>query len=68
MDHAVENETAYIDALLCQDSEWYKNPFNGLGCSQHNSCVDWINVLDEEELAELLESCPASCNLVPECL
>lgn len=38
-------------------------------CSEHNAtiCTDWIDVLDEELLDELLEICPESCNVV-ECM
>lgn len=54
----------------CQDSKSYRNPFNGFACLEHNDtfCIDWINVLDEEQLDELFENCPQSCNLVLECM
>ena len=62
--------TIMYNTTECSDSKSYRNPFSGYVCSKHNdtTCVDWIDVLDNEQLDELLENCPESCNLVQECM
>ncbi|KAL7552617.1 hypothetical protein ACHAWF_015846 [Thalassiosira exigua] len=68
MDSMAQNKS--IEAF-CRDSSTYRNPVNGNACSDHygTNCTDrWLDVLGTDQLSELLESCPESCNLVSECM
>lgn len=62
---ASAQSSSTLDAK-CSDSEYYRNPFNDFGCSDHqggNCRDDWRWILDNDQVYELLESCPESCNV-----